>query len=205
MFHVKHYSPISTFYKANKSFKIDQIDIGSLVDLIFSDNKGKFIYYDDILYVLLEDNWFYQYAYDPESPPVKAALDAGWSRGHFTLKITSRNLGYHKVDELIAPLSHEPGFSNVPTGADVRTFTMDQDSDNDIGGHKTFKQLLDSTVDAINNSGLDLGATARYDDTKEARAGDNLDAWKHGLINSLTFNNSSFFIFSFGSKTFIFS
>ena len=55
MFHVKHYSLISTFYKANKSFKIDQIDINSLIDLIFSDNKGKFIYYDDILYGTIID------------------------------------------------------------------------------------------------------------------------------------------------------
>jgi hypothetical protein len=147
--------------------------------------------YDDILYVLLEDTWFNQYSYDPESPPVKAALDAGWSRGYFTLKITSRNLGYHKVDEVdpASILGHEPGYvhPDLIELTDVRSFTLYQDPGIDVGGHKTFKQLLDSTIDTINGSGLDLHAAARYDDFKSGRSGTNQDAYKHGLISDTTF------------------
>ena len=147
--------------------------------------------YDDILHVLLEDDWFNQYSFDPESPPVSSALDAGWSRGHFTLKITSRNLGYHKVDATLPPLSHQPGFHNVPSTEaspdNKRIFTLYQDPDIDVGGHKTFKQLLDSTVSAINESGLDISATIRYNDDLSGRTSTNQDAYKHGLIADATF------------------
>jgi len=134
--------------------------------------------YDSERLVKITPDWFNQYAYDPDSPPIEEALQNGWSRGHFTLKITSRNLGYHKVNRDVIPSIHEPGYSSVPTDvSDIRTFSMDQDENVDIGGHKTFKQLLQATTEKINNSSLDITATMLYDNiTQHATdsAGNNL-------------------------------
>ena len=50
MFHVKHYKEISEFYQKNNCSIINQADISSIIDLIYSNKKQKIILYDDILY-----------------------------------------------------------------------------------------------------------------------------------------------------------
>ena len=54
MFHVKHYSIIGDFYNRNDANLI-QIELESIIDLIYSNNKKKIIFYDDELYMQLVD------------------------------------------------------------------------------------------------------------------------------------------------------
>ena len=54
MFHVKHYSIIGDFYNRNND-NLTQIELESIIDLIYSNNKKKIIFYDDELYMQLVD------------------------------------------------------------------------------------------------------------------------------------------------------
>ena len=54
MFHVKHYSIIGDFYNRNDD-NLTQIELESIIDLIYSNNKKKIIFYDDELYMQLVD------------------------------------------------------------------------------------------------------------------------------------------------------
>ena len=54
MFHVKHYSIIGDFYNRNDDH-LTQIELESIIDLIYSNNKKKIIFYDDELYMQLVD------------------------------------------------------------------------------------------------------------------------------------------------------
>ena len=54
MFHVKHYSIIGDFYNRNDANLI-QVELESIIDLIYSNNKKKIIFYDDEIYMQLVD------------------------------------------------------------------------------------------------------------------------------------------------------
>ena len=55
MFHVKHYSLISEFYKKVNYSLVTNVDVSSLIDLIYSDSEKKLIIYKDSMYGSLVD------------------------------------------------------------------------------------------------------------------------------------------------------
>ena len=54
MFHVKHYSALSEFYKNNHS-NLLKFELESLIDLVYSDKNKKIIFYNDSLYTQIID------------------------------------------------------------------------------------------------------------------------------------------------------
>lgn len=124
--------------------------------------------YDSTLKVKLENDpfSFNQYAYDPTSPPVKKAVDAGWSRYYYTIKIISRNLGYHNITNRVDKNPHEPLFFNVPpygsAEEDPFFFQLINNESTDWGGLKKFKELLEHTNEIINSSSLNISSSIVY-------------------------------------------
>lgn len=123
--------------------------------------------YDDILHVRLEDSWFNQYAYDPNSPPVKEATDLGWVRGFISIEISSRNYGYHNITSRIAdgPSSHEPLYQNIPSPGvpGELDFTIENDESSSWGGYNTFRDLLYITSEKINSSSIKITSEVSYE------------------------------------------
>ena len=128
--------------------------------------------YDNIKHVKIEPEWFNQYAYDPLSPGTKTALDAGWSRGHITIKVVSRNLGYHNITKrpglFPLPGSHEPLYQNVqlaptPPPTSVKDFEVTT-YDTGRGGHHPLKDVLYSISETINDLSIDINSEVMYSD-----------------------------------------
>lgn len=123
--------------------------------------------YDDILHVKLENDWFYQYAMDPSSPPNLSAFARGWQRGFISIKISSKNVGYHNITSRLtdAILPHEPLYTNIPSPASTRSFTMQNNQLTEWGGYHTFEELLHITSQKINSSNIKISSEVLYSST----------------------------------------
>lgn len=123
--------------------------------------------YDNNLHVKLDTDWFNQYDYDPNSPPNRLAIKNRWKRGFLSIKVSSRNLGYHNITTRLAdtPKMHEPLYENISAHGDpggIINFEIENDASTDWGGYHTFKDVLEITSKKINNSQLKINSEVLY-------------------------------------------
>lgn len=129
--------------------------------------------YDEEKLVKLNRNWWNSYAMDPNSPPIREAWERGWSVGWHSIRISSRNIGYHLVRDYVDDSDielYEPSYTTISnTGTTDAVSGRDFEFTRDIhGGHKLFKDLLRDTMYAINDAPLDMTASMRYTDERSS-------------------------------------
>ena len=138
--------------------------------------------YDDEKLVKLNRRWWNSYAMDPNSPPIKEAHDRDWAVGWHTVRVSSRNTGYHLVRdyENAADIElYEPSYTTISNaGTADATSGREFEFTRDIhGGHKLFKDLLKDTMYAINDAALDITASMRYTDVRTSSPCGDHEEW----------------------------